>query len=159
MVYVGSANDNKKDQELERIDVGPIEVGTMRFTVKSDTAVDFADVPLMDIEDTTVLLIEFWYREQKFCTAGFYLTNVPPEDLPEYTAEQQHGTAGFYLTNVPPEDLPENTAEQQHGPVYPELSLNEMVGRLTRVVFCNEPTIRHFPILWNPPTEDEAEKN
>ncbi|KAF4677617.1 hypothetical protein FOL47_000572 [Perkinsus chesapeaki] len=89
MVYVGDANDSSKDQELDSVELGPVEVATMKFTFEAP-APDLTKVPKDDVLDVTGLFISASYQSREFCRIGFYLKH-------EYDSEE--------MNNEPPEEI------------------------------------------------------
>ncbi|KAF4703409.1 hypothetical protein FOZ63_007766, partial [Perkinsus olseni] len=89
MVYVADANDSGKDQELDTVELGPVEVATMKFTFEAP-APDLTKVAKEDILDVTGLFISASYQAREFCRIGFYLKHEydneemnyePPEEI------------------------------------------------------------------------------
>lgn len=89
LIYVGSAGDKSKDQELESVELGPIKKGALKFTFESDPP-DFSKIDPDDVWGTTVILLEGTYRNQDFIRIGWYVHNVyidpvlqdDPPDIP-----------------------------------------------------------------------------
>lgn len=63
LIYVGSADDKSKDQEIESVELGPLKRGSLKFTFEADPP-DFSKIDSDDIWGTTVLLLEGSYRNQ-----------------------------------------------------------------------------------------------
>lgn len=74
LIYVGSAEDDKYDQELDSILVGPVEVGTNKFVFQAP-APDPANIPQKDLLEVTVILLTCSYLEQEFIRIGYYVNN------------------------------------------------------------------------------------
>jgi len=74
LLYVGSAEDEKYDQELDSILVGPVEVGTNKFVFQAP-APDPANIPEKDLLEVTVILLTCSYLEQEFIRIGYYVNN------------------------------------------------------------------------------------
>lgn len=85
LIYVGSAESEAFDQELDSILVGPIPQGANKFIFEAD-APKPSSIP--DIVGVTVILITCSYRGQEFLRVGYYVNN-------EYT--------DMDLINEPPE--------------------------------------------------------
>lgn len=88
MVYIGSANDPKLDQELESVEIGPLQLGTMKFELEGE-APDASKIPKNDIVGVTALLLCCSYNNQEFFRCGYYINNFyaneelaynPPEE-------------------------------------------------------------------------------
>jgi len=82
MIYVGSADDDSYDQELESVLVGPVEMGVNRFLFQGD-APDPARIPKDDLIGVTVVLVTCSYRDKEFIRIGYYIQN----DYDEMTRE------------------------------------------------------------------------
>ncbi|MCO5576322.1 hypothetical protein L7F22_030131 [Adiantum nelumboides] len=80
LIYVGSAEDEKYDQLLESVLVGPVNVGNYRFVFQADTP-KTEKIPEEDILGVTVLLLTCSYLGQEFIRVGYYVSN-------EYLDEQ-----------------------------------------------------------------------
>ncbi|XP_057864550.1 probable histone chaperone ASF1A [Cryptomeria japonica] len=74
LTYVGSAEDEKYDQVLESVLVGPVNVGNYRFVFQADPA-DPSKIPEEDIIGVTVLLLTCSYMGQEFIRVGYYVNN------------------------------------------------------------------------------------
>ena len=68
VVYVGSADDETQDQELDSVLVGPVAVGSYRFVFQAD-APDPSRIPPEDLLGVTVVLLTCSYRGQEFLRA------------------------------------------------------------------------------------------
>ena len=89
VVYIGNADDEKYDQELESIEIGPLKLGTMKFTLNAPCP-DYMKIPDNDVLGVTAILLCCLYCGQEFFRCGFYLNNVydneemnvnPPEQI------------------------------------------------------------------------------
>lgn len=74
LIYVGSAEDEKYDQLLESVLVGPVNVGNYRFVLQADPA-DPSKIREEDILGVTVLLLTCSYIGQEFIRVGYYVNN------------------------------------------------------------------------------------
>eukprot|EP00656_Telonema_subtile_P031364 TRINITY_DN34334_c0_g1_i1.p1 TRINITY_DN34334_c0_g1~~TRINITY_DN34334_c0_g1_i1.p1 ORF type:complete len:220 (-),score=34.48 TRINITY_DN34334_c0_g1_i1:87-746(-) len=74
MIYVGSADDDTHDQELESVLVGPVEMGLNRFVFQGD-APNPALIPKDDLLGVTVVLVTCSYRDKEFIRIGYYIQN------------------------------------------------------------------------------------
>lgn len=74
LIYVGSAEDDKYDQELDSILVGPVEVGTNKFVFQAP-APDPSHIPEKDLLEVTVILLTCSYLDQEFIRIGYYVNN------------------------------------------------------------------------------------
>ncbi|CAN6332161.1 unnamed protein product, partial [Urochloa humidicola] len=74
LIYVGSAEDENYDQQLESVLVGPVNVGTYRFVLQADPP-DPSKIREEDIIGVTVLLLTCSYMGQEFMRVGYYVNN------------------------------------------------------------------------------------
>ncbi|KAJ7567187.1 hypothetical protein O6H91_02G135800 [Diphasiastrum complanatum] len=74
IIYVGSAEDEKYDQVLESVLVGPVNVGNYRFVFQADPP-EPNKIPDEDIIGVTVLLLTCSYMGQEFIRVGYYVSN------------------------------------------------------------------------------------
>jgi len=74
VVYVGSAEDQNHDQELEAIMVGPLPVGTAKFVLEAP-APDWGKLPPNEIRGVTVVLVTCSYNTAEFVRIGYYVNN------------------------------------------------------------------------------------
>jgi histone chaperone ASF1 len=72
LVYVGSAEDEQFDQELDSVLVGPIIVGKNKFVFEAAPP-DATLIPTKDIMEVTVLLLTCAYKEKEFIRIGYYV--------------------------------------------------------------------------------------
>jgi histone chaperone ASF1 len=79
MIYVGSAEDEKHDQELECVLVGPVSLGQNKFTFEA-AAPDPNKIPKSDLVGVTVLLVTCSYKDKEFVRIGYYLHNDYSDD-------------------------------------------------------------------------------
>lgn len=89
IIYVGSAEDDKYDQVLDAIMVGPVPPGINKFVFQAE-APNFAAIPAAEVLGVTVVLIVCSYAGREFIRVGYYLNNEyeteemrlsPPESL------------------------------------------------------------------------------
>lgn len=74
LIYVGSAEDEKYDQVLESVLVGPVNVGNYRFVFQADPP-EPSKIPEEDIIGVTVLLLTCSFMGQEFLRVGYYVSN------------------------------------------------------------------------------------
>ncbi|EDQ87618.1 uncharacterized protein MONBRDRAFT_33278 [Monosiga brevicollis MX1] len=84
IIYVGSAESESFDQELDSVLVGPVPQGSLKFVFQVD-APDPAKIPHNELLGVTVVLITGAYRGQEFIRIGYYV-NVEYSD-PELQQE------------------------------------------------------------------------
>lgn len=73
-MYVGSAEDEKYDQELDSVLVGPVVVGKNKFVFQAP-APDPSLIPAKDVMEVTVLLLTASYKDREFIRVGYYVNN------------------------------------------------------------------------------------
>ncbi len=86
VVYVGSAEDSKRDQNLEEVMVGPVAAGLHRFVLQAE-APNTQMIKNSDLIGVTVVLITCSYLDQPFVQIGYYVNNeyeeaFEPENYP-----------------------------------------------------------------------------
>eukprot|EP00826_Nyctotherus_ovalis_P024709 TRINITY_DN1907_c0_g2_i1.p1 TRINITY_DN1907_c0_g2~~TRINITY_DN1907_c0_g2_i1.p1 ORF type:complete len:209 (+),score=47.20 TRINITY_DN1907_c0_g2_i1:55-627(+) len=75
VIYIGSASDDKYDQVLDTVEVGPLACGSMKFTFEAD-APDPKLIPQEDILGVTAVLITCSYKGKEFIRIGYYVNNT-----------------------------------------------------------------------------------
>ncbi|KAK0625291.1 ASF1 like histone chaperone-domain-containing protein [Bombardia bombarda] len=86
LTYVGSAQSDNYDQELDSLLVGPIPVGVNKFVFEADPP-DTKRIPTDELFGVTVILLTCAYDGREFVRVGYYVNN-------EYDSEE--------LVNDPP---------------------------------------------------------
>ncbi|KAK3346746.1 ASF1 like histone chaperone-domain-containing protein [Lasiosphaeria hispida] len=86
LTYVGSAQSDNYDQELDSLLVGPIPVGVNKFVFEADPP-DTKRIPIDELLGVTVVLLTCAYDGREFVRVGYYVNN-------EYESEE--------LKNDPP---------------------------------------------------------
>lgn len=81
VVWVSSAKDDKADQELESVLVGPVPVGVSRFELET-RAPDPAKIPEEDLLGATVVMLVCLYRGRRFARVGYWVATAA-EGVPE----------------------------------------------------------------------------
>jgi histone chaperone ASF1 len=74
LVYVGSSENKDYDQVLDSVMVGPVTLGPNQFVFTAD-APDHSKIPVGELLDSTVLLIEGFYNECQFVQVGYFVNN------------------------------------------------------------------------------------
>jgi hypothetical protein len=72
LTYVGSSHTDAHDQTLDTVLVGPIPLGTNRFTFAADPP-DAARIPGAEVASVTVALLTCAYRGREFVRVGSVL--------------------------------------------------------------------------------------
>lgn len=73
-MYVGNAEDEKYDQELDSVLVGPVVVGKNKFVFQAP-APDPSLIPDKDVMGRTMLLLAASYKDREFIRVGYYVNN------------------------------------------------------------------------------------
>eukprot|EP01083_Nonionella_stella_P226375 804015_1 len=94
LVYVGSADDEKYDQLVESVLVGPVTVGKNQFLLQANPP-DMNKIPEKDVLEVTVLLLTCCYKDKEFIRVGWYVYN-------DYGPDQEQ-----MALNPPPRLIPE----------------------------------------------------
>eukprot|EP00761_Pharyngomonas_kirbyi_P001149 gb/GECH01001150.1/.p1 GENE.gb/GECH01001150.1/~~gb/GECH01001150.1/.p1 ORF type:complete len:169 (+),score=50.11 gb/GECH01001150.1/:1-507(+) len=74
MVYIGSSGDEKYDQVLEEVEIGPIGKGKSKFIFDADPP-EPSKIPQDDLLGVTVILLLGYYKGQMFVKLGYYVNN------------------------------------------------------------------------------------
>jgi len=75
LIYIGCASDEKYDQVLDTVVLGPLQYGTMKFTFEANSpTVDL--IPPDEILGITAALVTCSFREQEFFRVGYYVSNM-----------------------------------------------------------------------------------
>eukprot|EP01126_Amoeba_proteus_P022509 TRINITY_DN2270_c0_g1_i3.p1 TRINITY_DN2270_c0_g1~~TRINITY_DN2270_c0_g1_i3.p1 ORF type:complete len:215 (-),score=48.77 TRINITY_DN2270_c0_g1_i3:98-742(-) len=94
LIYVGSAESNKYDQVLEKIQLGPVNVGTSKFVFQADPP-DYTKIPKSDVLGVTVLLLTCSYKEKEWIRVGYYVSNEYMEPI-----DMEHPPSTLELSKV-----------------------------------------------------------
>jgi histone chaperone ASF1 len=79
IIYVGSAESNKYDQELESVLVGPIPTGISKFVFQAP-APDPSKIPEKDLLGVTVVIVTCSFNKKEFIRIGYYVNNTKHEN-------------------------------------------------------------------------------
>ncbi len=74
LIYVGSAEDEQYDQELDSVLVGPVSLGRNKFVFQVPGP-DLTRIPERDLLEVTVILLTCSYKEKEFIRIGYYVNN------------------------------------------------------------------------------------
>eukprot|EP01147_Barroeca_monosierra_P002137 gene2137-8019_t len=85
IIYVGSADTEQYDQELDSVLVGPVNVGKNKFHFQVD-APDSSKIPKQELCGVTAIILIGSYVNQQFVRVGYFV-NVYYED-PVLDSEQ-----------------------------------------------------------------------
>lgn len=72
LVYVGSADSENEDQELESVLVGPVMSGKYKFIFQAN-APDPSKIPKDDLVGLTAVLLSCSYKDQEFLRIGYFV--------------------------------------------------------------------------------------
>ncbi|KAI5475712.1 hypothetical protein MNV49_001005 [Pseudohyphozyma bogoriensis] len=126
LVYVGSAESESYDQELDTCMVGPVPVGVNSFEFEAAAPLP-SRIPPSDLIGVTVILLTCAYADQEFVRIGYYVNTEygDPDLKATYDASLVEGS------NVTPPD------PTRH------------VGSLVRSVLVEKPRVTRFNIKWD----------
>jgi len=79
LTYVGSAQSDNYDQELDSLLVGPIPVGVNKFVFEADPP-DTKRIPVDELLGVTVVLLTCSYDGREFVRVGYYVNNEYDEE-------------------------------------------------------------------------------
>ncbi|EAL64594.1 hypothetical protein ACTFIW_002040 [Dictyostelium discoideum] len=74
VIYVGSADNEKNDQVLDSILLGPVAVGQNQFVFEVDPP-DANKIPKDDLLGVTVVFLICAYKGEDFIRVGYYVNN------------------------------------------------------------------------------------
>lgn len=77
MIYVGSAEDPTRDQELDAVLLPASNPGKFKFVLQVD-APDPARIPDADVAGVTIVLLTCSYKSAEFVRVGYYVSNEYP---------------------------------------------------------------------------------
>lgn len=88
LIYVGSAESEEYDQELDNCMVGPVPVGVNSFEFEA-AAPSPDKIPAQDLLGVTVILLTGSYAGNEFIRVGYYVHNAyDAEELRENPPEE-----------------------------------------------------------------------
>lgn len=74
LIYVGSAESDEHDQELDSILVGPMQASAYKIVFQADPP-DPRRIPAQDLLGVTVILLSCFFRDKEFIRIGYYVSN------------------------------------------------------------------------------------
>lgn len=184
LTYVGSATDEKYDQELDSVLVGPVVVGKNKF-VFAAPAPDPTLIPKEDIMEVTVLLLTASYKDKEFIRIGYYVnTEINPAEvalcaerdawLGRCTALQQQHQEVLQQIRAQQESLNVATEaalaaaaaagqappERVVLPTPPEPAMPPSpaidITKLQRNILADKPRVTRFTVPWDEPQAKEV---
>ncbi|KAM0786091.1 hypothetical protein ACM66B_006902 [Microbotryomycetes sp. NB124-2] len=129
LTYVGSAESESYDQELDTCMVGPVPVGVNSFEFEASAPLP-SRIPATELIGVTVILLTCSYNDQEFVRIGYYV-NTEYGDAAlkaQYEASLEEGAAEKGLVAPNP---------TQH------------IDQLVRSVLADKPRVTKFNIKWD----------
>lgn len=77
MIYVGSAEDETRDQELDAVLLPANNTGRFKFVLQVD-APKSSLIPTSDLIGVTIILLTCSYKDTEFVRVGYYVSNEYP---------------------------------------------------------------------------------
>nr|CRX79193.1 hypothetical protein ls5931a1_00016 [Leucosporidium scottii] len=129
LTYVGSAESESFDQELDTCMVGPVPVGVNSFEFEAAAPLP-SRIPASDLIGVTVILLTCSYNDQEFVRIGYYVNTeyADPALKAQYDASLEEGA-------------------QDKGLVAPDPASN--VPSMVRSVLGEKPRVTKFNIKWD----------
>jgi len=121
LTYVGSAESEECDQEIDSVLVGPVPLGVNRFVFET-TCPDISKIPKQDLLGVTVVLISCLYKGKEFIRIGYYVNNE--YDDPEAMVTNDVGADGMDI--VESEDDEDDDDEDDEEPADDEEETAEL---------------------------------
>ena len=82
LTYVGSANSDSYDQELDEVEVGPVMPGQKYKIIFAAEAPDIAKIPPSELLGVTVAFLSCSFHGREFVRVGYYVrTDYDSEEL------------------------------------------------------------------------------
>lgn len=153
-MYVGSAEDQSHDQELDAVLLPADTPGRFKFVLEVP-APDPTLIPPADILGVTIVLLTCSYKSAEFIRVGYYVNNDHPDyaPAPEPQAEDADvdvdadADADNDGDDVDVDDVglskPQPSAKPQL--LQPTPATMPDVNRITRTIAASEPRVTKFP--------------
>lgn len=77
VIYVGSAEDETRDQELDAVLLPANNPGRFKFVLQVDAPND-SEIPASDLVGVTIILLACSYKDAEFVRVGYYVSNEYP---------------------------------------------------------------------------------
>ncbi|ORY45429.1 histone chaperone ASF1 [Leucosporidium creatinivorum] len=129
LTYVGSAESESFDQELDTCMVGPVPVGVNSFEFEAAAPLP-SRIPASDLIGVTVILLTCSYNDQEFVRIGYYVNT-------------EYGDAALKAQY----DASLEEGAQEKGLVAPDPAAN--VESMVRSVLGEKPRVTKFNIKWD----------
>ncbi|KDE02577.1 hypothetical protein MVLG_06880, partial [Microbotryum lychnidis-dioicae p1A1 Lamole] len=129
LIYVGSAESESFDQELDTCMVGPVPVGVNSFEFEA-AAPSPSRIPPSDLIGVTVILLTCAYAEQEFVRIGYYVnTEYGDAELKaQYDASLEEDA--LWKCSIAPDPT-------------------KYVDKMVRSVLSDKPRVTKFNIKWD----------
>lgn len=170
VTYVGSAEDQTRDQVLEEVMVGPVPQGVSKFVLTAE-APSVHLIPVKDLVGVTVVLITCSYREKEFVRIGYYVNNeyyhASPLDYQRHAtaAATAHATAVSHAAATgqeppPPLALPEGPQAVGEDEIAAMLGAGQALepAHVYRHVMSDKPRVTRFQIDWSPAAQQQQQQ-
>ncbi|BGP03303.1 Histone chaperone ASF1 [Rhodotorula toruloides] len=131
LTYVGSAESDSFDQELDTCMVGPVPVGVNSFEFEAAAPLPTC-IPASDLIGVTVILLTCSYNDAEFVRIGYYVNTEysDPELKRQHDASLEEGA--------------EEKGLKAPNPL-------ELVEKMQRNVLADKPRVTKFNIQWDTP--------
>ncbi|GAA6044272.1 hypothetical protein JCM8097_002102 [Rhodosporidiobolus ruineniae] len=131
LTYVGSAESESFDQELDTCMVGPVPVGVNSFEFEAAAPLP-SRIPPSDLVGVTVILLTCAYNDQEFVRIGYYVNT----EYGDPALKTQH-------------DAAQEDGAQERGISAPDPT--QHIDKLVRSVLADKPRVTKFNITWDTP--------
>jgi histone chaperone ASF1 len=149
VTYVGSAEDQTRDQVLEEVMVGPVPQGVSKFVLTAEPPKTDL-IPLKDLVGVTVVLITCSYKDKEFVRIGYYVNNEYYHTNP--LVNLNNGSPTSQLSAAESE-VPQPVGEEELIAMIEAGTLDPT--KVYRNIMSDKPRVTRFQIDWVP----EAMKN
>ncbi|KAK4048452.1 Histone chaperone asf1 [Microbotryomycetes sp. JL201] len=129
LTYVGSAESESYDQELDTCMVGPVPVGVNSFEFEASAPLP-SRIPATELIGVTVILLTCSYNDQEFIRIGYYVNTEysDPALKAQLEASMEEGAAEKGLVAPDP---------TQH------------IDKLVRSVLADKPRVTKYSVKWS----------
>ncbi|KAK4537584.1 hypothetical protein CDCA_CDCA13G3609 [Cyanidium caldarium] len=146
VVYVGSAESEAHDQELDAVWLPANQLGRFAFVLEVP-APQPERVPPTDAVGVTIVLLTCRYRGREFLRVGYYVNNeYPPEVLAEESARVRQRLLQSGATEEEAEAQAAATVDIQP----------PRWDRITRHILAEEPRVTRFPCAFDRPAGNKG---
>ena len=168
VTYVGSAEDQTRDQILEEVMVGPVPMGLSKFVLTAD-APDTRFIPMTDLVGGTVVFITCSYREKEFVRIGYYVNNefypaALPLNITPIAGVAVAAVAAVASNSSPADDLagapsalPQSLGDEELQRFLAGGGMID-VAKVYRSIMHEKPRVTRFQIDWTPLSMQQDEQ-